>query len=152
MMTNSLIKNQLDENLDLCRKALASLEYSVKKCSKLLEDGQERTPEGEESLEALTARFARAVDLFTQKVLKSFFLLLRENVLTQIDKANYLEKLQIIEKRDELLVLRDLRNEIAHEYKNTTRDELFALVLEQSSQLNKIFARTEEYIQTRTKL
>lgn len=145
------MRKQLDENIDLCRKALINLEYSVKKCSKLLENGKEITPEDEESLEALTARFARAVDLFTQKVLKSFFLLLRENAFTQIDKANYLEKLQIIEKRDELLVLRDLRNEIAHEYKNTTRDELFALVLEQSLQLNKIFTRTEEYIQKKLK-
>ena len=72
--------------------------------------------EVEESFDALTSKFSRVSDIFTQKVLKSFLILLREDAPTFLDRMNLCEKLGVIPSADDLITIRDLRNLIAHEY------------------------------------
>ena len=70
----------------------------------------------EESFDALISKFARVSDIFTQKVLKSFLILLREDAPTFLDRMNLCEKLGIIPSANDLIAIRDLRNLIAHQY------------------------------------
>ena len=99
-----------------------------------------------ESCEALTARFARASDILTQKVLKNIFLFLKENPVTFIDKCNMAEKFDIIKNAEMLLNMRDLRNKIAHEYFLEDITSLFTEVLSFSATLCKMIDEINEYV------
>ncbi len=108
---------QLEKGLDI-------LEYSIDK-SESIDISKDLNYEELETMEALTARFSRLSDIYTQKFLKSFFYLLGETNLTLIDKANYLEKYGIINSSKDLLEIRELRNSISHEYILDELQDLF---------------------------
>lgn len=108
---------QLEKGLDI-------LEYSINK-SESIDISKDLNYEELETMEALTARFSRLSDIYTQKFLKSFFYLLGETNLTLIDKANYLEKYGIINSSKDLLEIRELRNSISHEYILDELQDLF---------------------------
>ena len=84
---------QLQIELTLLDKSVFALQYSYEKCRKIIALKTDFDIEELESLEALTARFARTADILQNKVLKTLFLLLQENLQTFFDKANLLEKL-----------------------------------------------------------
>ena len=89
----SLLLAQLSENFVLLEKSMTALAYSYEKCDAIGEK-EEYDLEEQESFEALTSRFARASDILTQKVFKTLFILLQENIKTIIDAANFLKNLR----------------------------------------------------------
>jgi hypothetical protein len=96
--------------------SLESLNSSYDKCKSIgIKDSYNFAEQ--ESFDSLSSKFARTSDIYTQKILKTIFILLREHPKSFIDNANLAEKLEIIPSADELIVIRDLRNEIVHEYK-----------------------------------
>jgi hypothetical protein len=114
-MNQANIKALLESNREVLRQALPSFVRSIEKCSAF----NLETPisfEVEESFDALTSKFSRVSDIFTQKVLKSFLILLREDAPTFLDRMNLCEKLGVIPSANDLITIRDLRNLIAHEY------------------------------------
>jgi uncharacterized protein YutE (UPF0331/DUF86 family) len=139
-----LIVIQLDEYLTILDKSLVALEYSYDKCNAIGGKG-EYDLEQQESFEALTSRFARTSDILTQKVFKSLFILLQEDIKTFIDMANFLEKLEIVDKADDLLNIREIRNQIAHEYVEPDVKSLFMDVLHFIPQLNNIIDNVKAY-------
>ncbi len=140
-----LIKKELKKNLNILDKALETFKYSFENCKKI--DIKEEYSYGElDKFEALTSRFARISDILTQKILKSIFLLIREDVKTFIDRINRAEKLEIIDSAEQLKVIRDLRNEIAHEYCLEDISEIFENVLNHSGVLIGIIDKVKTYI------
>jgi len=139
-----LLLVQLDEHLATLDKASSALVYSYDKCSDIGEK-DEYDLEEQESFEALTSRFARTSDILTQKVLKTLFMLLQENIKTIIDAANFLEKLELIDNADDLLNIREIRNQIAHEYVESDIKDLFLDVLQYVPQLRKIISNVEVF-------
>ena len=121
-----------------------ALRYSYKKC-RAIKDESEYDLEQQESFEALTSRFARTSDILTQKVFKTLFILLQENTKTIIDTANFLEKLEIVENADDLLNIREIRNQIAHEYVETDLKALFHDVLHYVPLMKKIIGNVKNY-------
>lgn len=106
---------ELTKSLNDLHASVESLKLSFLKCTKIgLKD--ELNFEEQESFDSLSSKFARTADIYTQKVLKTIFYLLRENPKTFLDKANLAEKLEMIPSADDLIIIRDLRNEIVHEY------------------------------------
>jgi len=143
---DDLLFKLLEENLNALNKAREILQYSMKKClPQVIKSANEVELE---SCEALTARFARAADILTQKVLKTIFLLLKENPLTFIDKCNTAEKFGIIRSADVLLSVRDLRNKIAHEYFLENITDLFNDVAKFSGILCEIIDDVNNYART----
>ncbi len=140
-----LLISQMEAYLALLDKSVVALCYSYKKCSAIKEK-QKYDLEQQESFEALTSRFARTSDILTQKVFKTLFILLQENTKTIIDAANFLEKLEIIEKADDLLNIREIRNQIAHEYVESDIKALFHDVLRYVPLLKKIIDNVKNYI------
>ena len=139
-----LLTAQLNENFEALEKSLDVLNYSFRKCKSLGEkEGYE--PEEQESFEALTSRFARTSDILTQKVFKSLFALLQENVKTIIDSANILEKLGIVENADDILNIRELRNQIAHEYVEADLNALFIDVLRYVPAIETVINNLKKY-------
>lgn len=135
---------QLDEHLATLDKSVIALVYSYDKCSAIGEK-EEYDLEEQESFEALTSRFARTSDILTQKVFKALFILLQENIKTIIDAANFLEKLEVIENADDLLNIREIRNQIAHEYVESDIKALFFDVLRYVPELKKIINNVKAY-------
>lgn len=140
-----LLKNELNNNLDLLNKALDTFLYSYNNCKKIGVK-EKYTYEELDKYEALTARFARISDILTQKIMKTVFLLIREDAKTFIDKINMSEKLGIIENSDDLKIIRDLRNEITHEYCKDDISQIFESILEYSPLLLRIIDSFKAYI------
>jgi len=139
-----LLLAQFNENIALLEKSMKALAYSHKKCG-VIGEKEEYDLEEQESFEALTSRFARTSDILTQKVFKTLFILLQENIRTIIDAANFLEKLEIVEKADNLLNIRELRNQIAHEYVESEVKSLFFDVMRYVPELKKIIDNVKTY-------
>ena len=139
-----LLAAQLDEYFAALEKSLVALDYSYDKCN-AIGDKKEYGLDQQESFEALTSRFARTSDILTQKVFKSIFILLQENMKTIIDVANFLEKLEIVDDADDLLNIREIRNQIAHEYVEPDVKSLFMDVLHYVPQLKSIIKKVKAY-------
>ena len=145
-----LLAVQLSENLTLLEKSMHALNYSYDKC-KAIGKKNEYDLEEQESFEALTSRFARTSDILTQKVFKTLFILLQENIKTAIDAAYFLEKLDVVEKADDLLNIRELRNQIAYEYVESNLGDLFHDVLNYVPEMKKIIENANAHIDVHLK-
>jgi len=141
-----LLSDHLKETVLDLDKAIVALDYSYNKCCDIGKK-TEYDLEEQESFEALTSRFARATDILTQKALKTLFALLQENVKTKIDAANLAEKLELVENADVLLNIRELRNQIAHEYTRQQLNTLFMDTLRYIPDLKIIVQNLEKYIE-----
>jgi uncharacterized protein with HEPN domain len=139
-----LLIDQLEEHLAFLDKSVIALDFSYDKCS-IIGEKEEYDLEQQESFEALASRFARTSDILTQKVLKTMFIFLQENIKTVLDAANFLEKLEVIENADDLLNIREIRNQIAHEYVESDIKNLFSDVLRYVPELKKIINNVNNY-------
>jgi len=95
--------------------SVATLLHSVEKCKSI---GIKRNYsfEEQESFDSLTSKFNRTSDLFTQKILRTTWMLLHESFVPFIDLLHTAEKLGILANADQMMAIRDIRNQIAHEY------------------------------------
>jgi hypothetical protein len=133
-MSRETVQSVLRANREVLDQAVPSFRRSLQKCRSLDLAGS-RSFEVEESLDALTSKFARVSDIFTQKVLKSLVLLTREDAPTFLDRMNLCEKLGVISSSEDLIEIRDLRNQIAHEYLSENLTEVYGDCLVLSEKL-----------------
>lgn len=148
-MNTSNLQSLLDLNWNLLKQAVPSFERSLVKCR----DFDFSSPisfEIEESLDALSSKFSRLSDIYTQKILKTIIFLLREDAPTFLDRVNLCEKLGIIPSAEELIAVRDLRNMIAHEYLSENLVEIYMEIIRLSDSLLKAILETEKFC-TKTK-
>lgn len=148
-MNTSNLQSLLDLNWNLLKQAVPSFERSLVKCR----DFDFSSPisfEIEESLDALSSKFSRLSDIYTQKILKTIIFLLREDAPTFLDRVNLCEKLGIIPSADEMIAIRDLRNTIVHEYLNENLIEIYMEIIRLSDSLLKAILETEKFY-TKTK-
>jgi hypothetical protein len=144
-----ILSTQLDDNLKTLFKSLDALEYSYKKCGEI---GLKKnyTLDEQECFEALSSRFARTSDILTQKVLKTFYMLMQEDIGGIIDGANFLEKIGVIENADDMLNIRELRNQIAHEDADLELSALFSETLNNVLPLKNIITDLKRFIVERS--
>jgi len=138
----------LKQNRELLMRSLDSLKLSVEKVSKI---GQktEYTFEELESFDSLTSKFARTSDIFLQKIIRTIWALLHETQMPLIDVLNKSEKLGLIESADQLIEIRDIRNQIAHEYLPEAIQELVPDVIELSKHLETNIHACQRFISQR---
>jgi len=148
-MNTSNLQSLLDLNWSLLKQARPSFERSLVKCRDL-DFSSPISFEIEESLDALSSKFSRLSDIYTQKILKTIVFLLREDAPTFLDRVNLCEKLEIIPSADEIIAIRDLRNTIAHEYLNENLIEIYMEIIRLSDNLLTAILETEKfYIKTK---
>jgi uncharacterized protein YutE (UPF0331/DUF86 family) len=140
-----LLKQELKKYMDILDRALDTFKHSYEKC-KAIGVKEKYSYEELDKFESLTSRFARISDIVTQKILKNIFLLLREDAKTFIDRINMAEKLEIIPGAEQLKIIRDLRNEITHEYCMDDIAEIFKNVLEYSDALLETVEKVKMYV------
>lgn len=143
-MNPAKAKKLLQYYLDLVCKAKENFIKSLEKC-KQIDINQDISFEEQESLDSLSSIFARISDILTQKLITYFIILNREEFHTFIDKANFAEKIGIVENANILIHIRDLRNEISHEYINENLCELYKNLIDLSYELLKIVQNSIDY-------
>lgn len=128
--------------------SLETLKLSVVKCQ-LIGSKDFYSFEEQESFDSLTSKFSRTSDIFTQKVLRTTWILLHEAFLPFIDFVNVAEKIGLIESADSLLIIRDVRNQIAHEYIPEIIFDLIPEVINLTNQLELNILACTQFLQKR---
>jgi hypothetical protein len=147
MKTEKLMIAGLREDFDGLNKAVDIMRYSLNKSMAIgIKKGYHL--EELDCFENLTSRFARTSDIYTQKIMKGIILILREDAPTFLDRTSLFEKLNIADAEDFKLI-RDLRNEISHEYRMIDISEIFESVLEYSVKLLEIIEKTKAFVRTK---
>jgi hypothetical protein len=142
-MSNAAL-DVLKTNLESLKQSIKWLRRSYDICSGIGIKDQYREEEFD-CFENLTSRYARTVDLLISKVLRSIDSVELINSGSIIDAANGAEKRGIVDSVSKLRELKDLRNEIAHEYETEDIRSLFSLALASSAPLFEIADKTAKY-------
>jgi len=95
--------------------------------------------------EVLTSRYARTTDMLVNKVLRSIDTVESEDIGTVIDIMNRAEKRGIVTSAELLHTIKDLRNNIVHEYKIAEITRFFADVKKYTPLLLDIIKKVNEY-------
>ena len=145
-MTNrNLTKaQQLQLYIEQLEGAAGYLRESFEICLPLLHGTPYRSQELRE-FEAVTARFSRLSDLLLQKALRYIGTIEANDSGSIIDIINRAEKQGIADKAQTLSEIRDLRNEIAHEYATRDIDALTRDVVRLSPDLLDMVNRAKQY-------
>jgi len=100
-------------------------------------------------------RFSKLQDAIGQKLFKAVLINLDEEVSNKssIDIFNRLEQLEIIKDYDKWKYLRNIRNEISHEYEENENElsEKLNLLFEKKNDLEKYFEDIKIYIEKKLK-
>jgi len=135
----------------LLRESLETLSESLRwlkrSCSICVEIGikEEYLEEEFDAFETFTSRFARTVDIILQKVLRSIDRVELEDQGTLLDVLNRAHKRGLIDSVDEIRLIRELRNDIVHEYTSGKLADLFADVMSNVPKLLDVAERIDRY-------
>lgn len=124
-MTEPTATSVLEENLAGLRLALATLERTWQEAQEL-GAGPVYTDRELDLIEVLAARFARTTDFLVNKVLRSLDRFELEPEGTLIDVINRAEKRGVVANARDLRRMKELRNEIVHEYLPSGQIDLLA--------------------------
>ncbi|MCW0485036.1 hypothetical protein [Gaoshiqia sediminis] len=138
----------LQEEIGQLERSVITLEMSMRKCGQIPRK-EHYTFEEMESFDSLTSKFGRTSDLYTKKVLRTVWMLLHEPFVPFIDLLNKAEKMGLIGSADQLIDIRDLRNQITHEYIPEAITDLVPEVLELGELLLQNIRSTHHFIEQR---
>lgn len=134
----------LKENLSMLNEALLWFNRSYEKCLKI--GVKENYSEDEfDVFETLTSRYARVADILIQKVFRSIDAVEFESGGTMIDVFNRTHKRGLFESVDEIRQIKDLRNDIAHEYVLYDIKSIFSETFYFTPKLLDIVENTKKY-------
>lgn len=140
------MKNLLQETLNDLKKASHWLLRSYEKCQ-FFDPTSALTEENLDDIEALTARFARMVDLLINKVFRAVDQAEYLEQGTMIDIINRMQKRGIIEHPQQIRMLKDLRNQIAHDYISDDLVRFLDAIRENTPLAIKLSEKTIAYCQ-----
>ncbi|MFC2141073.1 hypothetical protein ACFLQP_02125 [Acidobacteriota bacterium] len=145
-MTQEDYIEKLFEDLEELDNALHWLKRSYGICKKI-GIKEEYKEEEFDAFETLTSRFARLSDMLIQKIFRSIDKIEFEEEGTLLDVLNRTHRRGLIESIDEIREIRELRNDIVHEYVPTDLKELFEDTLKFSKLIFEIIERLKNYAQ-----
>lgn len=129
----------------LLEKQLSWIEISYKECLSIgIKDEYDIDEFGK--FETLCSRYSRGIDFLIRKIFRSLDEYEFENQGTLIDVVNNAHKRSLFDSVDEIKIMKDIRNTIAHEYVEDELKEIFDEVLTYSKNLIEIMLNTIEYI------
>jgi hypothetical protein len=141
---NQLHLDLLRENLDALKKSAEWVRWSYERTERI--EKKDNYSEDEfAQFEVLTSRYARTADMLVNKVLRSLDTVESEDIGTIIDIMNRAEKRGIVSSSEILHTIKDLRNNIAHEYKITEITRFFIDVQKYTPLLLEIIQNVNGY-------
>lgn len=138
------------EIVEMLKRSSQRLIYSYNKVSEFLTLKKEFSEEELEIIESMCSRFARTNDLLLQKAFR--FIDIYESKGYDISVPQRITnayKRKLIDDEKEFKYIRELRNEVAHNYATDYFYELFSEIHKYSPSLLKIVDRTINYIETK---
>jgi uncharacterized protein YutE (UPF0331/DUF86 family) len=137
---------KLQEDKKLLEKQLSWIKISFQECSKI---GIHKEYSIEEfgKFETLCSRYSRGIDFLIRKIFRTLDEYEFENQGSLIDVVNNAHKRGLFENIEELRIMKDIRNTIAHEYIEDNLTEVFDEVLEYTKKLIEIINTTMKYIE-----
>ena len=142
------------ENLAICDEQLKGslkwLQRSYLQCFPLLPEtakDKKFTDDEYDKLENLTSRFSRVTDLLINKVYRAIDVVELKQAGSLIDTINNAEKKQLIDSVDQARTLKDISNEIAHEYILEEQRLILKEVLTETEKLIGLSHKAIEYSQ-----
>ena len=100
-----------------------------------------------DSYENLCSRFSRMIDFLVRKIFRSIDAVEFENQGTLIDTVNHAHKRGLFGNIDTVRQIKDLRNEISHEYIDDALQDLFEDIIKLTPSLIEIAETTLKYTQ-----
>ena len=134
------------ENLKLFNKSIFWLKRSLQRV-KSVENFEKLTEEQLEIIETLMNRYSRAVDILINKVLRSLDYLELEESSRKLDIVIRAEKRGFVRDYNILIEMKDLRNELAHEYLEERLRDRLEEVISKSRKLVEIADKINRYVQ-----
>ncbi len=128
---NDHVRVQLKSDLDLAERAVVIFLKSTEKSKRLLAEAKVRTlsDDDRETFESLTSRYSRALDFLTQKLLRTIDRIELTDEGSVLDRVNRFKKREVLRDAVNYADLKDLRNQIVHEYIIDETDRVVAEVL-----------------------
>jgi len=137
-------RENLLKNLEALQKQIFWLNISIQECHTIgIKENYSIDEFGK--LETLTSRFSRSIDFLIRKMFRSIDDYELENQGTLIDVVNNAHKRGLISSVEEVRVIKDIRNEIVHEYVEEGLLDVFEDVLKYGEKLLKMMKQTEVY-------
>ena len=140
-----MIYEKLQNDKKLLEKQLFWIEISFKECS-IIGIKEEYSIEEFGKFETLCSRYSRGIDFLIRKIFRTIDEYEFENQGTLIDTVNNAYKRELFEDIEELRIMKDIRNTIAHEYVEDELVEVFEEVLEYTNKLIIIINNTINYL------
>jgi uncharacterized protein YutE (UPF0331/DUF86 family) len=138
------IQAVLRENLNGMRKSVVWLRRSYAKCTRIGVK-EDYTEDEFDAFENLASRYARMLDVVLNKVFRSIDAIELEDSGTLLDAVNRAEKRGIVDSAERVRTLKDLRNDIVHEYETDDLKSLFQTTLDATPALFAIAESVERY-------
>lgn len=135
----------LKEQWVLLEKSAEVLRYSMQRCIEI-QHQQSFSNQDLERFESLTGRFARLSDLLIQKIFRLIDRLDLEDQGSVRDRIHRAEKKGLIASAEQFILIRELRNTIAHDYDPVATEQIFATVLAFCPDLLETVERVKQYI------
>ena len=140
-----MIYEKLLQDYILLEKQLNWISISFNECTKIgIKD--KYTIEEFGKFETLCSRYSRTIDFLIRKIFRTLDEYEFENQGTLVDVVNNAHKRGLFDNIDELRIMKDIRNTIAHEYIEDELVGVFEEVLEYSEKLIIILKDTLRYI------
>lgn len=136
-----LLKQGLTDLADARRH----LDYSFRQVEGLPDTLAGATEAQLANAEAFTGRFARAVDLLVNKVLRSLDHVELKPEGTLLDVVNRAEKRGFVDQAEVLREMKDVRNIIAHDYAGAKAAEIFTYCRAQKPVFDAACERVSDY-------
>jgi len=141
---NQIYIDILRENINALNLSADWVRHSYEQTSTIEQKVKYATEEFDK-LENLTSRYARTTDMLVNKVLRSIDTVESEDIGTIIDIMNRAEKRGIVSSAGLLHTIKDLRNNIVHEYKIAEITKFFTDVQKYTPLLLEIIQKVNEY-------
>lgn len=153
-MSNSIAKQKVIKVIAECELHQKRIEYALIKLKQFMPltvtSYKTLNDEQIESLDQFLFRFSKLQDAIGQRLFSGVLEILEEPVkdTSFLDRLNRLEQLRIIDSKEQWLNLRNMRNNLAHEYEDDPKgmSEAINLVYEFHGVLANVFLQVKEYI------
>jgi len=141
-----MMYEKLLQDKKLLQKQLFWIEISYSECKKIGIKKEYSTDEFGK-FETLCSRYSRGIDFLIRKIFRTLDEFEFENQGTLVDVVNNAHKRGLFENIEELRIMKDVRNTIAHEYIEDDLRVVFEEVLEYTEKLINIINTTLLYIE-----
>ena len=154
-MNNKVLTEKIEKILYECDRHISRIESSSKKMSAFMPLDKEKyinlSDDEVEHIDQFLFRFAKLQDAMGQKLFRAILIYLNEEIEGKpfIDILNTMEKIGLIDSAYDWRELRDIRNELSHNYEDEPEQmsEAINRIYDKRSSLINIYKKIKSYYQ-----